>query len=240
MREGHLEISWRIPASACDHHARLSIPDTFAAFMDIATVHAEMLGVGADAMAARSLFWLTVRTRVRFLSRPKMGEEVLLETWPEKPARLRCNRCYRLRRGEEILALGKTEWAIMDMNTGTLHPAGDVFPADLDFREEPILPEPFLRIPDTFSDAPFASYTVRSVDIDLGQHMNNVAYVRSMLGAFSNRELEELKIREVELSYRSSCYEGDKLLWQRRLTEEGLQLRAALEDGKTVILASMR
>lgn len=33
---------------------------------------------------------------------------------------MRCMRDYRLSRDDEILALGKTEWAVMDLTTGRL------------------------------------------------------------------------------------------------------------------------
>ena len=37
---------------------------------------------GGEAMAQRGLFWLTVRTRIRFYKRPAMMQTVELETWP--------------------------------------------------------------------------------------------------------------------------------------------------------------
>ena len=92
--------------SMCDATAKLGIPNAFALFMDLATEHAEILGVGMNGLMKQGLFWLTVRTRIRFSDRPAMTEKVRLRTWPEAPERSRCNRDYAILRGDEIIVSG--------------------------------------------------------------------------------------------------------------------------------------
>ncbi len=223
--------------SVCDSSAVLGIPDTFALFMDAATEHAGVLGCGIDVLAPRGLFWLTVRTRVRFFRRPRMLESVTLSTWPEPPGKLRTNRDYTLTSGDELLAAGKTEWTVLDQNTGRLHPAADVFSPEVDFHPAVVWPEPFTHMPDAPLDE-FARYAVRSTDIDLGGHMNNAAYVRALAGAFSCEAWQAMRIRELEIAFRAPCHEGDELVLQKREADGGvLNLRAALPDGKTIVLA---
>jgi len=223
--------------SMCDSAAVLGVPDTFVLFMDIATEHARALGCGIDALAPRGLFWLTVRTRVRFARRPGMLERVMLSTWPEPTGKLRADRDYLMEKDGETLAAGKTEWAVLDRTTGRLHPMADVFAPDFDFCPDRVWDEPFTRMPDEPLEE-FARYTVRSTDIDLGGHMNNAAYVRALAGAFSCAEWQGMALRELEIAFRAPCYEGDELCWQKRTGENGeLALRAALPDGKTIVLA---
>ena len=74
-----------IGPSIADVEGLLSYSGAFHVFQDLAAAHAERLGVGLGAMAEQSLFWLTVRTKIVFLSRPALGEAVTLRTWPEKP-----------------------------------------------------------------------------------------------------------------------------------------------------------
>ena len=68
--------------SLCDFDAKLSVPSAFALFMDAATEHAELLGFGMNALVPRGLFWLTVRSKVRFIRRPSLTETVTVTTWP--------------------------------------------------------------------------------------------------------------------------------------------------------------
>ena len=224
--------------SMCDSAAALGVPDTFALFMDIATEHACALGCGLDVLGPRGLFWLTVRTRVKFFRRPKMFERVALSTWPEAPGKLRTNRCYVLEGRDGLLAAGKTEWAVLDQNTGRLHPMADVFAPDPASLSESVWDEPFTRLSDEPLDE-FARYTVRSTDIDLGGHMNNAAYLRALASLFSCEAWQGMNLREAEISYRAACYEGDTLCWQKRAEDGALALRAALPDGKTIALVRL-
>ena len=222
--------------SVCDSSARLGIPDTFALFMDLAAIHAEHLEFDTPRLMKQGLFWLTVRTRVRFFRRPKMAERVTLATWPEPPDKLRTDRDYTITQNGELLVAGKTEWTILEMDSGMLHPMAGIFAPDFTFQPDTVWEEPFTRMKDEPLDE-FAHYTVRSTDIDLGGHMNNAAYLRALAGLFPGKDWQGMNIRELEIAFRSPCYEGNTLIWQKRENGNELSLRAALPDGKTIVLA---
>lgn len=225
-----------VAPSLSDSAGALGYHDAFSVFMDIASVHAQLLGVGLDDMARRDLFWLTVKTQVCFFDRPKIMERVTVRTWPEAPGRLRGNRSYQILRGDEVLVAGKTEWAILNMKTNQLVPMGGVYPQELSFDRGTACPEPFARIADDFDGAAVGSYTVRSTDIDVGRHMNNTAYLRSILCFFPCRELHDAPIRRIDVAFRTPCYEGDVLELQERQTDAGLDVRLS-RDGATALLA---
>lgn len=226
-----------IPPSACDYSGRLGYAGAFAVLMDLATEHAEHLGIGLAAMKAKNRFWVTVRTKIIFHERPAVSEAVQLITWPEKPGAVRCNRSYEIRRGDKLLIAGRTEWAVMNTEANAIAPAADLFPADLDYVSGSSVSEPFVRIPARFDGTePFASYTVRSTDIDLGGHMNNAAYPRALFGAFSAKELEAMQARSIDLIFRAPCYEGEKLDFYKKESEGVTDLRIARGD-ETVLLA---
>ena len=226
-----------IPPSACDYSGRLGYAGAFAVLMDLATEHAEHLGIGLAAMKAKNRFWVTVRIKIIFHERPAVSEAVRLITWPEKPGAVRCNRSYEIRRGDKLLIAGRTEWAVMNTEANAIAPAADLFPADLDYVSGSSVSEPFVRIPARFDGTePFASYTVRSTDIDLGGHMNNAAYPRALFGAFSAKELEAMQARSIDLIFRAPCYEGEKLDFYKKESEGVTDLRIARGD-ETVLLA---
>ena len=235
--KGYHSRELTILPSLCDSSGRLGIPDTFALFMDIATEHAEALNVGMNALMDRGLFWLTVRTRIRFGKRPRMTQTVLARTWPEPPERSRCNRDYTLTDTDgNTLIEGRTEWMVMNMKTGRLHPVDGLFPRELPIEEARVLQSPFMHMTDDFNDAEVCGeYTVRSTDIDLGGHMNNAAYIRAVAGMFRSDEWQKMDIREMEAAFRAPCYEGDRLELRRRETENGTELRFACGD-RTVLL----
>ncbi|MBQ2865876.1 MAG: hypothetical protein IJE90_05095 [Clostridia bacterium] len=227
-----------IPLSLCDNCGRLSVHNVFTVFMDLAAEHAELIEVGADRLAQRGMFWLTVRTKVHINSRPLMMSRVQAETWPEAPGRIRCNRHYSLRDAEQVYAEGVTEWAVIDVNTGKLCKASDIYRADTVYSQRKAEVKPFEKISEDFESARYlGSHTVNSADIDLGQHMNNAAYVRAMMGFIPCRELEELDITDAEVVFRAPCYEGNELSVYRRDFDGGFDLGMLLPDGKAVCLA---
>ena len=225
-----------VAPSLSDCTGALGYHDAFSVFMDIASVHAQKLGVGLDDMARRDQFWLTVKTQVCFFERPGIMERVTVRTWPEAPGRLRGDRSYQILRGDDVLIAGKTEWAVLNTKTNQLVPMDGVYPKELSFDRGSACPEPFARIPDTFDSPVCGRYTVRSTDIDVGQHMNNTAYLRSILGFLSCGELHDRPIRRIDAAFRTPCYEGEVLEMQRREFDAGLDVRLS-KGSVTALLA---
>ena len=230
-----------IPLSLCDSRGRLSVHSVFGIFMDLAAEHAELIGLGADSMAERNMFWLTVRTKIRISKLPKMMTPVIGCTWPESPGRVRCNRYYTLRCAEQICAEGVTEWAIIDTYNGKLCKASEIYIYGTVFSDKKADVEPFEKIPDDFSAADdVGTHRISSSDIDLGRHMNNSAYVRALLGAVSCNELETLNITDAEVVFRHPCYEGDVLSIRRRSFDGGFDMAMLLPDGTAAVVARFK
>lgn len=231
----------KVLASMADHRGELSIPAVFSLFMDLATEHGAMIRMGFEDLAKNGLFWLTTKTKIQFGKMPGMLTNLSAVSWPEKPGRVRCNRFYRLTCGGELVAQGKTEWAIINQETGRLTPLAEVYPEDLTHHPEVICEEPFARVRDDFTGCEVLErYRVRSTDIDLGHHMNNAAYVRVIFGAIPCREWDERKIREVEVSFKSQSFEGEELTICRREAEDALEIGILHADGKPAAVALIR
>ena len=235
MMEGKFTQPLTVPLSRCDDTGRLSLVGALAEFMDMATLHAEMIGVGGAAMAQKHLFWLTVRTRIRFYQRPAMLQTVDLTTWPGAIDGMRCARYYTMTRGDRMLAEAKTQWAVFDTEVKRPVPVAPVFPPDV------ILPDDTVCGGSAFAhlrevpEETVCTYTVRSVDLDIGGHMNNVAYIPMLLGTLSAQELHP--IRELETVYRRPCLEGETLSIRRQRSENGWAFAAVKADGEVAVLS---
>lgn len=225
--------------SQVDARGRLSPAHTFDLFMDTATEAAGAMGVGWDFLMRRGLFWITVKTRVRFIDPPRLLESVQVVTWPERPGDMRCNRHYEIRRGDAVLVQGKTEWAIVDVRAGRPQPMADILPADLVYPEAKACPEPFPMIDGDFPDPPFAWHLVTATDIDMARHMNNVAYVRTIINAFPLKAWEALDVKQMDVVFLASAHEGDTLSFRKRRNGDALDIRGDLPDGATSVLARL-
>ena len=205
-------------------------------FMDIAAVHSAMMGAGYYDLAAEGRFWITAKTRAVFYKRPKMMDKVTVTTWSRPPEFAKSDRHYAISDGEEVLVAGKTLWAVINLGTGKLERADYVYPEGAVFDDDETVAEPYEKITDDFPEEPFGSYKVKSIDIDVGHHMNNVAYARAVESLFSTEEWETMDPRMIELQFKSQCREGDVLEFKKR--EEGKKLFLKAENaGKTALLA---
>lgn len=228
-----------LPPSLGDAEGRLAYHRAFSLFMDIASAHSERLGTGVNAMLERDLFWLTVRSRARFLRRPRIGEKVVLRTWPELPGKARVLRSYQIMQGDEVLVAAKTEWAVLNVRTRAISPLTGLFPQDMTFELPSACPERFVELTGRFQPQDkCGSYRVLSTDIDLGGHMNNAAYLRAMLGRFDTAQLAALDISQIDLVFRAPCFESDELELYSRAGEAGLDL-AFFREGKPAFLARL-
>lgn len=237
-----LEKNIMVTVSMCGSDGRMSLQELFARFMDMAGEHGEEIRLGFRVMSDRGLFWLTVKTKIRIFRLPDISSRVTLRSWPGVPERVRCLRYYTMSAGDELLAEGKTEWAVLETATGKIHPLEGIYPEELQIRPETVCEGAFTRINPDFSGAELlGTYTVRSTDIDVGQHMNNAAYVRAMMSLFNTEEQKSLQVREAEALFRSPSFEGQELTFRRRIAEDGhSELCAVLPDGKPSFMAVLR
>ena len=243
METGCFEQKVILTPDYCGQDARLSPLAPFTIFQGIAAQHAEEIGVGGAAMAARGEFWLTVHSRVDFFRRPALMEELRAVTWPEacEAKAFRCFRSYGLYQGAELAALGRTQWAILGEGGRLKHFGESGFPADFPFSGRVGIPDAPVRFADRFAPEDFAfGYTVRSTDIDLGHHMNNVAYVRVLLDCFPAAKLADGTLSSIEVHYAAPCLEGEELGVYRREEADEVRLAIKKADGKAAVLAAVR
>ena len=225
--------------SQVDAWGRLSPAHTFDLFMDTATEAAGAMGVGWDFLMRKGMFWITVKARVRFINPPRLLDAVEVVTWPEAPGDMRCNRYYEIRKNGEVLAQGLTEWAIVSTSTGKPQPLAGILPDALEYPEATACPGPFPMIDGDFPEPPFAVHLVTATDIDMARHMNNVAYVRAIMNAFSLKAWKALNVKQMDVIFLTSAHEGDALsLFQRR---EGnlLDIGGVLPNGRVSVLARL-
>jgi len=226
--------------SFCDDTGKMGIPQIFSVFMDLAMESAELLKIGLTAIDGQKLFWVTVRTKIVINELPEMNSYVELRTWPEKPERFRSNRSYRISSGGRSMVEGRTEWAVINIETGKLCTSQNLFDESIEFIDEKAVVGDYTRLKDRFEAEPLAEYVVRSTDIDVGGHMNNAAYVKAAAGLFSGEQLHARPVREVEVAYKAQSFEGEHLSFQKQWANENeLWLRAECE-GKTIVTGIVR
>lgn len=229
----------KILPSMCNRKEKLRISSALDLFEDTATLHADNFDIGPAGMDERNYFWVITKIRIHMDRMPHMMDDVELNTWIQAPDRASCERDFSFVADGEQIVYGRSIWAIISRDTKRLVHMDDIYPR-LDFNVAPPDDRPFAKISRNFDEAEtIGEYTVRSSDIDLGGHFNNVNYVRAMMGCFTCDEIEGMNIREVELNFISQTYEGEKLVFKRRKSSNGIEIAAVNDAGKVVFASEI-
>ena len=204
--KAYLKSKQIVNLSDIDYSGLLSYESIFNYFQDIATIHANMLGVGYKNAIKNNMFWVAVKTVVIINNRPDMSDEIIVETYPSEPNGIRCDRNYNIYNlNNELLISGKTEWTVINFNTKRPTEIRNFYPNDIEYvTDKPKVEDPYSKYPTSLEGFDYAfSYTVKSTDIDLGEHLNNAKYIRIILDNLSIEELNKINIKKIEINYRT-------------------------------------
>ena len=153
---------------------------------------------------------------------------------------MRGYRGYDIKSGDKLVAEGVTEWVVLDRDAGLVRFSDFGFPADFEFYNELPFGGKLTHYHDEFSDSDEVyTFTVRTSSIDIGRHMNNVAYVRAFLDCFTADEVAQLPIGTMEVRYITACMEGEELRMCKKAIDGGWLLGARRSDGKCAAVASV-
>ena len=234
-------IEMRALPSLCDDTSRMSIPGFLEMFQDVAGIHADSIGMGALALEERGLFWIVSKIRLSISRRPVVQETFDAVTWIQPAEKVVCERDWAISKDGEQLAYVRSIWAALRRDSFKPGLMADFYP-EPDAAIAPPDSLPFTRMSKRFDGAePLGEYRIRSVDIDRGGHMNNVNYVRAMLGCFTCDQIDEMDIKELDMQFILQCYEGETIHFVKRASQGGIMEVGALnEEGKVCFMAALK
>ena len=240
MKKNEFTLNTTVLSGQCDSLMRFKAEAVLMSFQDVASRHAMFLGIDDFSLLEKdNAMWVVSKTKVKVNKLPLWDDEISVRTWPMGAEGVRCNRCYQIIRNGEVMINAITEWVIIDATTRTLRKVETTsYPNDIDWINEKSIEEKFRRFKDDFTENDFVyKRLVRSSDIDVTHHVNNVTYITMLLDTFSVKELENMALREIEISYLNESLEGETLSIYKKQTDEGYCFKIQKEDGKNAVMA---
>ncbi len=170
----------------------------------LATENAEKFGYGRSVILAEGGFWVISKIRFSILSYPENSGNLIAETWPLPPSKIKVERQYRLKDNSgNILLNGSSEWCVLNLETRRpMRMDADVFSGGHEYFSQKSGAGDFTRIRPEFTENDF-SYERKIVesDIDLNNHTNNRKYTEMVLNCFSDEYLNTNPIKTYELHF---------------------------------------
>jgi len=190
-----------------DINDRLSIKSILNIFQDVASIHAEDIGVGYKEMLSKNLYWVLSRIKLDIIKMPKINQTVIVETWPHEKGRIDFDRDLKiLSEDGEVLIIGTSKWCVINSITRVLERSDNVnyvgqYCLDVNYEDR------FNKINlPSIELQPCFEYSVMFSDLDHNQHMNNTNYANLIVSAVENKNISHF-----EINFLNECLLGDKI-----------------------------
>ncbi len=203
-----------VSAGDTDAEGRLALPRLASAIIDIATAHANSLGIGNPSMTGCG--WVLSRLAIEMEEYPMVNTDFTLSTWVELWNRHFSERCFRIEDCEgRPLGYARSIWMVLSTTTresiGLDHlilPEGILAPCECPIPRQGKHVPLFVETPEQglprgarlATEAP-AYHTFRYADLDFYRHVNTVKYIDLLLNQFSLDEMDHSAVRRLELSF---------------------------------------
>lgn len=245
--EAFLEKEYFLSASDANAEGLLSWTTLASNIIDIATDHANALGIGNPSMIDMNAGWILSRITIDMNESPKVNSHYKLKTWIEDFNRHYSARCFSISSIDgRIYGYCRTIWLVIDAEThknlGLSHfnlppevILGDKAPIPLQEKHIPIVKN-FEEGSGKFIVAthrPF-NYVFKYCDLDFYRHVNTVRYYTLLLNQFTLQEHDATRVKRIELSFlHEASYGMDTELLRSDSSNDPLSSSFQLSDTKT-------
>ncbi len=203
------------------------------AFQEIASAHAESLGLGFDDLIANNYIWVLTKLRFEIKEKFAADRDYILRTYPRPRKGVTFYRDYYIYDGDVLMAVGTSQWCIINFETRRIERA------KLDFDGEFIDHEPFEKGIEKFKVdqdvlVQIGVHKVVEDDLDDNEHVNNCRYADMV---------EDVLAGHVDYSiyFSKEALLGDEIMLYKNEAEDGyIYVEGKLEDGTVIFQVKVK
>lgn len=228
--------SFTVHSYDVDAFGIVAVPALTGFLMEAATLHANRLGVGLEALMEKGLTWVLARQRLELPVATRLGDVLEVETWPTGVDRLAALRDLVARRQDGVeVARASTQWFVLDKASRRPMRPDAVLDARFPRERTPSIVElPAGKLPELRTWDFQKRFHVRYQDIDVNLHANNGSYVAWALEAIPLDVWQTSRLTAMEVHYLAECLLGGAILSRLARTGDGAFAHAVVreEDGR--------
>lgn len=198
--------------------------------LEVAGKAADELGYGIHTMHPRGLGWILTRLSMEFYELPSHNDVLRFETWIESNAHMLSTRDFRIYKGESLIGICKSVWAVLDLNKRELVNIFNdpVFEGCVDGE---VLEMPRVRMTTIPEPTGVAPHKVVYSDIDYNGHCNSCRYLQAIMDAYLP-DIYGKRVR-LDINYSKEAMFGETLQIHYLVGEDGVQYQMKNEAGET-------
>lgn len=215
FREENFDAKGNIKASALMY-----------AFQEIASAHAESLGLGFEDLMEKNYIWVLTKLRFEIKEKFAADKDYILRTYPRPRKGVTFFRDYYIYDGDVLMAVGTSQWCIINFETRRIERA------KIDFDGLFINHEPFENGIEKFKvdqDAlvQIGVHKVVEDDLDDNEHVNNCRYAVMVEDELSGRG-------ECSIYFSKEALLGDEIILYKGHEDGHDMIEGKLEDGTII------
>ncbi len=227
----------RIRYSEVDSQGRITLTAILDYFQDCSTFHSEDLGVGIAFLKEQRVAWVLNSWQIEINRYPKLGEKVLVGTWPYGFQGFYGYRNFTMEdEAGKLLAYANSVWVLLDLEKG--RPV-KLLPQMLEVYE--ILPQLVMKcdsrkivLPEDMEAK--EKFPVHKYHIDTNRHVNNGKYV-SMAQEYLPQDFRSGKMRA---EYRKAAVYGDFICPYVSVEQNRVTVNLADENGRSYAIVEFK
>lgn len=207
--ENTLRREFMVKPSECNAQQELPLSLLVAQVIDLATDHANNLGIGFLNITSQGVGWVLSRLSVEMKRWPKNGEKYILSTWVETFNSHFSERNFSVvAETGEPLGYVRTIWTIIDLNThkgvGTF---GMILPTEMIAGSN--CPIPKFAKHRHFEPERVVDYEFKYCDLDFYRHVNTVRYITLLLNQFTLQEFDTNTLSRFDIAFAHEAKYGE-------------------------------
>ena len=169
-------------------------------FQEVASHHANELGLGFDNMIKKNLYWVLLRVKFDIELLPKRNQIILVETWPHEKGRIDFDRDFLIKDEDgNVLIKATSKWCVIDSIKRMIQRT-DQIEYNGEYLNHKNYNDKFDKIMYEENDnyKYLGNYRVKNDDIDENGHMNNANYARVALILLDNHNYTHFEINFIK------------------------------------------
>lgn len=206
--------TWFLSAGLTDARGLMPITLVAARAIELATNHANSIGIGYTELAHNNIGWVLARLSIEMVRYPGINETYSMTTWIEGYNRYFCDRCFEMTDSQgKPLAYIRSMWVAINMDTREM---ADLSALESNCRavlSDRTCPLDKCRAPMIEKDAVVELHpcSFGVCDIDFNRHVNTIRYLEAALNLKDLDFVDKFNVRRLDVSFEHECVFGEHI-----------------------------
>lgn len=179
------------------------------AMQETAGAHSALLGLDRETMLSMGIAWILSRLKVEFTRIPRVGERVLIETYPMPVKHMFFPRCHVFKdEAGEVIGRANSLWVTIDINDRRIvknEVVAERVPGNTELGYAAGMPA---TVRPLGGEAVYGVIEPRYTDLDVNRHVNNTKYLDWCCNALGVDVMDKSVILAFDVNYDSEITPG--------------------------------